>query len=462
MNSKVRSAAEIISGGVGKYTSNVVKKLNQDSPNTSPANLDIYWGNSDHKAAVKILLSERLNDRDLEYEDFIEGLLVTYVRHKLGGSVKGYNELKQKYVEDLGWGKTGGRKGENVAGENNIWIGFLPKPVQNSIADNLRSQGLEFAEGFLEAYSRKNSTFAEFDHQNFVEVAAHEITHMYIANNTEIGKLQQKINDSEDVLSMSNTDFAEYIAQMEHKQEMNSQAMSIAHNDDVIAIEEVFSHFVGKTYLDDPDLSVSSGYSRKEYVDWGLEILFEKKKVDNVGVDWARSTAVEIFDEAANKGQLSPSGGRRDLFTIFLKHVLPNSEVDRLNSFTFICEEHLSKAFRDLKEVLKGLKNTERIETERGLMELRQIESNIEWNHPKEIEDKMLNDILEEAVGNYDLGQIHNLFEKLIDNEIEKLLKLAKALKNLEKETKDAKMKSKIEKVSREFQKVDSDLEEIK
>jgi len=234
------------------------------------------------------------------------------------------------------------------------------------------------------------------------------------------------------------SEFAEYMNNRESRKANQNQAAEIGSKDSISAIEEVFAHFIGFQYVENRD--VSSNYDRDKYIQWGLDILYEKASAENPGrpVDWAREEMKQVFEDIAQRGQLRKDGEVRDVFIIFLKSMMPQSDRKRMNYMRQVAEGDLSTAYSDLHQALNDI---ERVERDKGRKEafddFRGFEQEVDWDNPREIEDIVLHGVLEEAVGNLSLSDTEKLLRKKISEEVQNLEKLVEKAKTLEQEVKD-------------------------
>lgn len=452
---------------VNNYTRGVADRLKNDAPRTTPDSLEIFFGRSRHTSSINTLMESRVKQKgELKYPDFIEGLLVTYVRHVKDRRVSGYRELNSELVENLAWDKLGETKGSYSPSSGEIWIGFLPKNVSNRISSRLKNNGFELAGDFPFNYSKRNIHGIDYSENEFIEVAAHELTHSILTDQTSIGELQKEINSDQNLMALSGEDFVNYIMKMEHQQHLQDQAKAVSHNDDISAIEETFSHFISNYYLQLSNYSVASSYGRPEYIDWGIKLLEELSSLESPSypVDWARMKALQVFEDIAQKGQLKAgSNESRDVFTLFLMSLLPEEEKVRLRKFHKINNDHLKRSYRDLKTVLNDLETHEYQSHHRDTFEeLKKLEERVDWSYPEEIMDEVLHQSLEDGVGNYSLEQLHSRIENDLDKEINHTLQLIKLLRRLEKDLSGDIERRELEKVVKKFNTVEKELISIK
>lgn len=441
---ELREIAKFLDREVQKFSEKAYSDVSSDAPRTTPgfSNFEVWFGRSKYKAVVTNVLNL---DREMNHVDFLEAIMSTYVKDKTPVQLQGYEEKHEDEIAQLSWSGLSAVRGAHSPAQDVIWMQFLPNRVANrlgnEISQRFNSQIADALSSFPEDYSRRNYLGAgKVSLADFNSTFAHELTHFYATANTRLGELQRKGAGyyEKSIMELDMSEFAEYMNNRESRKANQNQAAEIGSNDSISAIEEVFAHFIGFQYVEKRD--VSSNYDRDKYIQWGLDILYEKASAENPGrpVDWAREEMKQVFEDIAQRGQLRKDGEVRDVFIIFLKRMMPQSDRKRMNYMRQVAEGDLSSAYSDLHQALNDI---ERMERDKGRKEafddFRGFEQEVDWDNPREIEDIVLHGVLEEAVGNLSLSDTEKLLRKKISEEVQNLEKLVEKVKTLEQEVKD-------------------------
>ena len=438
---ELREIARFLDREVQKFSQKAFSDVKTDAPRTTPgfSNFEVWFGRSRYKAVVRNVM---MPEGEMTHVDFLEAIMSTYLKDETSFQVKGYEKKTDYDISKLSWDKFGTVKGEQSPGRDIIWMQFLPRNVAESlgraIASNFDSRLGNALRSFPADYSKRNFPWsANAGLKDFESTFAHELTHLYATANTKLGEMQREGGGYYEtpLEEVSSDEFAKRLSNMEHRKKMKNQASEISTNDNIIAIEEVYAHFIGFQYVERRD--VDSSYDRDKYIQWGLDILYEKASAENPGrpVDWAREEMKQVFEDIARRGQVRKDGGLRDVFIIFLKRMMPQSDRKRMNYMRQIAEGDLSTAYSDLHQALQDI---ERMEKDRGrekaFNDFRSFEQEVDWDNPREIEDVVLHKVLEEAVGSLSLSETEKLLKKEISKEARNLEQLIEKAKSLEKE----------------------------
>lgn len=441
---ELREIARFLDREVQKFSEKAYSDVKADAPRTTPAlpSFEVWFGRSKYKAVVTNVMSF---DSKMTHIDFLEAIMSTYLKDRTPVQVRGYEQRDGAEIAQLSWDGLSGVRGEHSPAQDVIWMQFLPYRVAeqlgNAISSNFNSQVGSALQSFPVDYSRRNYFGAgKASLEDFNATFAHELTHFYATTNTKLGELQRKGSGYYDksIVELGPAEFAEYINTREQRKNRQNQASAVGHNDSISAIEEVFAHFIGFQYAE--RRKVSSSYERDKYIQWGLDILYEKASAENPmsPVDWAREEMGKVFNDIAQRGQIRSNDETRDVFIIFLRRIMPRADRKRMNYMRQIAEGDLSTAYRDLQQALQDAEEVERgLGDGQAFRDFKDFEQEVDWDNPREIEDIVLHQVLEEAVGNLSLSETEDLLKKELGKEIENLEKLVEKAKTLEGELAD-------------------------
>jgi len=439
---QLREVAKFLDKEIQRYSREVYQEMRSDAPQTTPdiSNFEIWFGRSRYKAVVTNVMD--LN-REMNHVDFLEAIMSTYLKDQTPIQLQGYQEKEDVRIAQLSWSNLGTVKGEQDPGQDVIWMQFLPKRaaenIGNKIAANFNSKIAQALRDFPLKYSKRNFYSAgSADRNEFKEVFSHELTHFYATSRTKLGDLQRKGAGyyEKSIAQLGPAEFAQYIDESEKRKNMQDQASSIGSNASISGIEEVFAHFIGFQYLR-KRREVASSYERDRYIQWGINILYEKLSSENPSrpIDWARAEMKKVFEDIARTGQIQTNGERKDVFVLFLKRMMPTQDRKRMNYMRQITEGDLAKAFSDFKSAIEDVEGAERkLGNKEVFRDFKKLEENVDWSNPREIEDIVLHRVLEKAVGGLSLSETEELLRNEIEKEVEQLETIIDKGKGLESE----------------------------
>jgi hypothetical protein len=290
---------------------------------------------------------------------------------------------------------------------------------------------------------------------------AHEMTHLWLKQNTKLKGLAHQAQKTE----VSGDAFAASL--FGGGTTKRQQAINIAGrpNERLEAIDEAVAFFISDHYglHVNPTPSLFSNYGDPEAISWAIKILQQKtQEVNGSKVDYVRKLELQIFQELAQRGQVTNSGERRDPMAVFLRHCLPETEKNRLNKFREIVEEDLSAAYRDLKSATKDMDQYEQSSgNQRILSKVREFENEVDWDNPAHIEDRVLHRTINEAVGSLTLDEVHSRVNQILEEEIGYLDKIVEFLKQLDHEIGLADLDAEIRRSAREIIAVEEELAQL-
>jgi hypothetical protein len=467
MREAIRKASQVIVEELLEYSNSEISYLDQDAPQTtpSPSNIEVMLGLPRYEKAGT---SKNTRER-LSYNQLIAGLLSYYLEYQLERSIESPVPEIKNTMEDsplFTWESTllsqlngGVYWGKNQPGRNRVWLSFLPSNIVSKLERDIYK--VLSNERINEKEAELIASFPEFwighmghrhrgniGRQRYLSTLAHELTHFYLEKNTHIGALKSKTNiegNSGGVLSRAKS----ILGQSEGLSRVE-QAKAVGSGDYIQAIDEIGGHFVGfEYYRNEKDFS---GYDEPELIEWGVKILEQKvSEVDGSPIDWVRKMEVNVMTEVAKKGQIRNNGESRNPAIYFLKHCLPEKDKRRLTKFREIAENDLSKSFKDLRRAVSDLEEYEQDTDQKIFRDLKKLEQSIDWENPAHIEDYILHDILNKAVGNYDLDRLHQEIMSALEREIEKLQQIMELLKKVDSEVSDVDAAKEIEEAGSEI-----------
>ena len=465
---ELREIAKFLDREVQKFSEKAYSDVRSDAPRTTPeiSDFKVWFGRSKYKAVVTNVLS--LN-REMNHVDFLEAIMSTYVKDETPVRLQGYEQKHEDEIAQLSWSGLSAVKGAHSPAQDVIWMQFLPHQVAErigkAIQQNFNSEVASVLTTFPVDYSQRNYFWAgEASLADFNSTFAHELTHFYATSKTRLGELQKRGAGyyEKSIMDLGPGEFAEYMNNRESRKANQSQAAEVGSNDSISAIEEVFAHFIGFEYVE--KRKVSSNYARDEYIQWGLDILYEKASAENPErpVDWAREEMKAVFEDIAKQGQLRKDGNSRDVFVIFLKRMIPQSDRKRMNYMKQIAEGDLSTAYSDLHQALNDIEVMERDKgRKKAFNDFRGFEQEVDWDNPREIEDIVLHRVLEEAVGSLSLSETEKLLKKEISQEARNLEQLIEKAKNLEDEVENSEEDQELVAALRELSKAEDEVAQL-
>ncbi len=476
MREAIHKASQVIVEELLEYSNSELSYLSQDAPQTTPSsNIEVRLGLPRYEKAG----TSKNTRESLSYNQLVTGLLSYYIEYQFERSIESPVPEIKNTMEDsplFSWDTTllsqlngGVYWGKNQPGRNRVWLSFLPSNIVDKLEKDIYA--VLSNEGISEKEAELIASFPEFwighmghrhrdniGRQRYLSTLAHELTHFYVEKNTHIGNLKSKTNiegPSGGVLSRAKS----ILGQSEGLSKVE-QAKAVGSGDYIQAIDEIGGHFVGfEYYRDEKDFSV---YDEPELIEWGIEILEQKvSEVDESPIDWVRKMEVNVMEEVAEKGQIRNSGERRNPTIYFLKHCLPEEDKKRLTKFREIAESDLSRSFKDLRRAVSDLKEYEQNTDQKAFRDLKKLEQSIDWENPAHIEDYILHDILNKAVGNYDLNQLHQELMSALEREVDKLQQLMRLLKKIDSEINDTDATKEIEKAGNEILKAEEEINSL-
>lgn len=208
----------------------------------------------------------------------------------------------------------------------------------------------------------------------------------------------------------------------------NSKKPELDPAEELRAAEESFCYFSGWVksgiYLEEDHL-VESKTPQKKKVAWATQLMIEKAEAENVGIDWARENAKQMYTEVSED---------QNPFRFIFKKALTNKEKLMLNRYKNILEHSLQEVFKEFSEMIEDVEETslsqgKKISYERA----KQIESQVRWDEPEKAEQSLRKAVFNECVQNLlSHSDIESVIHREVRKEAQKLSEYMKMVSKLE------------------------------
>lgn len=462
MKKTVRKVAKIVDEAFSNYVRHIHEDLAEDAPQTTPdfSDVEYRWGSTDYERVATDYAENEAGM--LDHERYLSVMVELYLERQ-GLDVEGSDRL-ENYSSDIVWVDIDSSGGSQMNGQPIIHIGAIPPELKNRMRSRLENEidspHTDSIVEFPSEFSRASMELG-LNRDKFEEIIAHELTHFHVTMNTDIGELQQQGYSYSDL----DEDFDQFMSSLlSDWKSPKEQAKEISTGSDISTLEEIFCYFVSFIY-DRENMGVSDElYDDPEVIEWGANIVVERYKIDepDYPVDWARRKLVAVFNRVARKGRLTSSGDKRDLITLFLYEMLPDSELERIDKLERICEEEISQAYSDLETAVKDI---EKAESNGGssevLKDFKKFDREVDWNNPRELEDMLMQEALNKAAPNKSIHEVHETVGNLIREEVRTLMKLIDITVDLDKELSQKDEHRELRTAIKEIKKTKEDLEQL-
>lgn len=295
-------------------------------------------------------------------------------------------------------------------GKKIVWTNNVPQSLSNSLKTEItnyyKDRGksvvgkllVKFPEYYNSLKDTEGGNALDGRNENqFRAIIAHELTHMYIVQNSILREKYLKAVGSQasptKILDLNEVEL--------NKDEMARQAEEVAFNPAMEIIEEAFAFEVTRLFYSDFDLPMG-GYELGEKLPWLTNLISAKIERENPEkpVDFLRLEAVEILDRVAREGQLDYKGNRKNPLIYFVENMLHPETSEMLEDFM--------KVYSSIWQIIaQNPKLNEAFK--------RHISTEYPSLEPEKINQELKLDIYSKAIQKqYKINQIHTSFEKRI------------------------------------------------
>jgi hypothetical protein len=244
---------------------------------------------------------------------------------------------------------------------------------------------------------------------------------------------------------------------------LNANSSSYSSEDVSGAINEIFSYYTsyvvhgGKFSNEGSDL-----YDRPELIKWGVQILvdkaeeFRKRGMSQTGIDFARSLELKIYEASTT--------GRKGDFKVLLRGCLLKQDKKRLQKFRDL-NQKIERNLGGIKHLVFGDAQGALKDTEEG-KQLRRLGEQITWEDTSRMEEKILENILNQAIGGEnpeygDLEWVNYKITEELEKRAEMLKKYLKGFEIAKKNLSSGEFQEHIVEAEKEILKLEKQLEHI-
>lgn len=428
---QIERTARIIESAVGSMNDRADDNLGKIFPKTHP-DISFNWGLRSHHDSSSEMIRP--------YSRYLSACIVQYLRNDgVSGLIEPNGSVGDQVIDDsykIDIDPISGNKqgGQFLLDSKNVWASFIPKKWEQEIEKKLRS---ELEDSWLKShlvgfpsYFNSVSPAEDYGVKNFLATLAHEYTHYYVSNNTRIrSELMQAIDT-----------------------DLEGQMKAVGNNSDIIAIDEIFGHYIGFSIKNRGE--VNDSYDRSRYITWGINFLSSYLQGFDNRRDRARQMEVEIFNKIANKGQLKEDSGKRDVLVFFLEECLAEENKNIISGFRKIERKELKQALSDLETLQTQIENPEiKRDVGEALSDLQDIVA---------IEDNILQYLLDRCFENNGYNDYANReLKNIIRTEYDDLSALVDDLNLLADSTNNSRLENAIENVLQELKVIENHLSKV-
>jgi len=291
-----------------------------------------------------------------------------------------------------------------------VWTNNVPQSLVDSLKSKIKnyyderdsSVVKELFIRFPEYYNNLKNTEAGNvldgrKEDQFRAIIAHELTHMYIVQNSILRDKYLKAVGGQ----ASPTKIVDLNDVTINQDEMARQANQVAFNPAMEVIEEAFAFEVTRLYYSDFDLP-KEGYELGEKLPWLTNLIKDKigRKNPEETLDFLRMEAASILDQAARKGQIDYKGKRKTPLVYFLDNMIHPKTSEMLGDFknTYYPLWRILDQNPKLKNIFEN-----------------QISANYSSFEPEKLNQELKLDVYSKAIEEENqISQIHALFEERI------------------------------------------------
>lgn len=456
----IELSAEFIVKETSKFNSSAMEDLRGMAPETTPSNVEVRLGTS------YMMVGE------ISYKDFLKGAIYSYLKfNNVDFEAPESREIYENYIADgsLDWSKDlNSAAGTSMPSQDYVWVSFLPDDFESQLASGLshflaqrgvNSVNPDILSRFVLDFSGRGKVSGE-SRVDYLATLNHEVTHLMIKRDTAIGGLYHNHEvDDTDLMDEVNS-----ILGNSSKVSKSEQAKRVGSNEYISALDEMFAFFIGNNMKSEVSMSRPSkfsGYDNPEAISWGYNLLVEKFGND-ISIDELRKLELKIFEEIAQRGQVTKGSDYRNPLVYLMKYLLPQKDKDLLEDLRTLCEGDLATAFSDLRQAVEDGEAMEKDRGNKGVYsEFKDLEEKVDWDNPREIEDEVLNNVFKEGIGNYSLKETHEKIWGLARKELEKIDNIIEVLKDLENDIDVDQADRELISASKEMLKVENELKAV-
>lgn len=421
-------ASEIIGKEYKRYSEKVMDGLRRDAPKTTPSKdqVDIFWGLQLLGQVSETSVSFEEESRGRSYQRSIElpFLCFLYYEYELELDEQILSRYEERALQEglKYWAnkstileRTKSQFGAIDPGEKNpaIWIGEFPNELTPEVGKELEKFDKNFRRvitDFIESYTDYAISIQKnYSALGFRSTLAHELTHFLVATKTDIGSLRTELSHESFISELVGDTPQEVLV------------------DEIIALEESYAHFCAYQYNNAHSSNGYNAYPKSDYINWMIEILFEKFGGKNV-IDDVRLQLIRILRKlASDKKEDSIEG--HEPFVLFIRENLPKEDKERFKRFESALAEGILEDFEDIDAFINKIKG--RVKSTETKEKLEKIEKEMRMADPRRLETTMYKDIPEKAVENkWDLEETHSEVIQIFEKETGLILDLIKIVKS--------------------------------